>query len=493
MTASGEQQKRFLVGAICCCLIAAPFLVIHFPPITDLPQHTAQVRLFWEALGNPESPYRIQWFTPYSLVYGLLGLTWAFFGPESAGRIGALALGLLWVGATHLLAAVRRRPPEAALLASLLFFSPVLYWGFLSFVIGWPVFVLWVLLVTRNRARRFSGLEAALTLGAALLLYASHALWFAAGIAWLFVHDLAMRPPLRSCLLRWASVSPLLVAAALWYPKLESSGFVSPTSWDPIPTARLSFSWLAQSTGGALRGATTYVLFALFLGWLGLSLWQNRNKYWERLDRELALASALFLVFALLLPTEYMNTIEFSGRWAPIALVLFLLASPAPTRAPIFSRAAVWTTVAVACLWTATMWVRFERRDLSGLEESLRALPARPRVLGLDFLKESELIANRPFLQTFAYAQVMRGGTLNFSFAGFAPSPVIFKNLGPPLWTSGLEWFAEQVQPSDFNYFDYAVIGGQDDVHAMFSEFHALEPVTHTGHWRLYRITAAPQ
>src|SRR4030042_6178423 len=107
-----ERPKgRLVLAAFSCCLAALPFLVVKFPPITDLPQHAAQVGLFGEAINQPDSPYRIQWMTPYSLVYTVLGASWLVFGPENAGRIGMLIIALLWSAMLHLLAARLKRPP----------------------------------------------------------------------------------------------------------------------------------------------------------------------------------------------------------------------------------------------------------------------------------------------------------------------------------------------------------------------------------------------
>ncbi len=88
-------NTRILFALLCCLLAAIPFLLVKFPPITDLPQHAAQVRLFGEALNQPDSPYRIRWITPYSLVYAVLGASWLAFGPENAGRLAMLFIALL--------------------------------------------------------------------------------------------------------------------------------------------------------------------------------------------------------------------------------------------------------------------------------------------------------------------------------------------------------------------------------------------------------------
>src|SRR5262245_53292742 len=76
-----SRKVRFLLAAASCALVAVPFLSVTFPPITDLPQHAAQVRLFLDALHNPDSLYRIQWLTPYSLSYTVLWAAWAAVSP----------------------------------------------------------------------------------------------------------------------------------------------------------------------------------------------------------------------------------------------------------------------------------------------------------------------------------------------------------------------------------------------------------------------------
>src|SRR5439155_2155725 len=118
-------------------------LVVRFPPITDLPQHSAQIRLLLEALRDPASPYSVQWLTPYGLSYVVMGATWALGGAAHAGRLAFLVAALLFVIAVHSLAAAERRPASHGVFASILVFNHTLYWGFFSFLLGWPLFVLW--------------------------------------------------------------------------------------------------------------------------------------------------------------------------------------------------------------------------------------------------------------------------------------------------------------------------------------------------------------
>jgi hypothetical protein len=485
-----ERRARLIAATACSALVALPFLVVDFPPVTDLPQHVAQIRLFVEALSDPDGPYRIQWFTPYSLSYLLIGAAWAASSPRVAGRIALLLLAVATVLGVHWLAYRRRRPLAAAILVCPLFFSHVLYWGFLSFAVGWLTFMVWFVIVVSRPRDSYSFRDALLLLLGAWLLYFAHALWFAAGVAWLVLHCFAARLSVRASLLRSASVSPACLVAALWYPKLESLGFVSPTVWFVTPTGRLSFSWLVDGVLGGLQGPGELLVVAVLAAWVLAADWRRPA---EPVDRELLALAAMLATLAFFLPDQHMNTIGFAVRWLPPAAIVLILALPAPRFALGAQPGLALALLAVFSVSTAAAWKRFERDELSGLRCALDALPERPRVLGLDFVKDSTIVKGRPFLQTFAYSQVLRGGGLNFSFANFAPSPVVYRNGAKKPWTIGLEWFAEQVRPADFYPFDYALVNGSEQIHAEVRSKMPVEAATDSGRWRLYRVNGGNQ
>jgi len=478
--------------------IAVPFVVTTFPPITDLPQQSAQVRLFLETIADPgHSPYRIQWFTPYSLSYLLLGASWAVFGAMSAGRIAMLVIGLLWTLAIHLTANARDRSAASATLASLFFFNHIVYWGFYSFALGWPAFLLWIHVTTRDTSGDSSSCTAAGTIssrecfiwiGAALLLYLSHVLWLVVGIAWFVVYSVVFRKPLRAVIIRAAYLAPVIVAVALWYPRLTQSTMDTPALWAAGPLSRLSFTWLTDAALGGIRGPTESIALGLALGWVLVSLVQRGREFWAATDRALLLAAGFLFVLVLILPDKYMNTIRFDQRWLPPAVILLLLAVPPPRTKPLLRQALALAVVAAFSMTTSLVWLKFERVELSGLRGSLGALPENPRVLGLSMLPESELIEGKPFVQTFAYSQVLKGGGLNFTFAEFPSCLVVYKKPKPPPWSAGLEWFPERVKESDLNYFDFALINGDEQLHLVTEKQPRLRPVTREGRWRLYRI-----
>ncbi|MBM4325675.1 MAG: hypothetical protein FJ118_00810 [Deltaproteobacteria bacterium] len=484
---------HMLLG-LCCLVVAIPFLAVTFPPITDLPQQAAQIRLFLETVKDPEQgPYVIQWFTPYSLSYALLGASWVVFGPLSAGRMAMLTIALLWVIAIHGLASARSRSPESATVASLFVFNHVLYWGFYSFALGWPAFMLWFLLVDRTRATAWSVGQALLWMGAAVLLYVCHVLWLMAGVCWLVLSSLLFRVSFKEAAIRGLCAAPALALAAVWYPEFATSDMATPLLWATPFLERLSFFRFTDAALGGLQGFADELILLLVLGWILLAVLQNRNDLKDRMNRPLLAAGLMFLVFAIALPDKYMNTIRFGQRWMPFAMIMLLLALPAPSLTPLIRRAAAVTLVLALSGLTTAAWIMFETKELSGLRGALAALPEYSSLMGLDFVKKSEFIKGRPFIQIFAYGQVLKAARLNFSFAEFSPCLVVYKGRFLKPWTSGLEWRPEWVKPSDLDYFEHVLVNGDDRIQDIVRSEPKLEPVTEHGRWRLYRVKESPR
>ena len=487
---AASPRLRFALAAACCALVAFPFLLVELPPLTDLGQHAAQIRLFLDTVGDADGPYRIQWLTPYGLGYLPVAIGWLIGGPLAAGRIGALLLAVAWVAALHLLAAGRGRPAAAAAVAGVLVFNHALYWGFLSFLAGWPAFVLWLLWTLSEPPPERPWRQATVTLAAALLLYLSHALWFAVGVAWLAFLTLVRRRRLRAHLPRLAAVAPVLALAAVWFAGLSGSGFSTPPLWLKPAAVRLSPDHLVDAVLGGLPGIAEPLVVAALLAWLALAVWRNRGHLAERSDPALAALGAAFVAAALVLPDKYTNTIEFNDRWLPLGLACLLLAAPSLRLTKGLLRGAAIALLAAWCLLTTLVWRQVEAREMAGFRQSLEALPPTPRLLGLDFARRSPQLDGQPFFQAFAYGQALRGGRLNFSFAEFPPSPVVLRDDAPSAWTPGLEWFPQRVRRPDLLHFDHVLVHGSPQVHRRLEAEPALEAATPPAPWRLYAVRA---
>ena len=485
-------RLRWVAFALVAVLVATPFLAVTFPPITDLPQQTAQIRLAADALTNPESPYRIQWWTPYTLSYLAIAFGWLVAGPLAAGRIGMMLIALVWVGAAHLLAARRGRSTAAAVLASSLVFNGVLYWGFFSFAVGWPAFVVWLLATLEPPRSDRPWREAGKFFVLSALLYACHALWLAAGGLWLGVWTLiglARGRGLRAALPRFAGMVPVLAGSAVWFARIARTNFATPPAYFQNPLSRFSVEWFRGALYGGLRGHLEELFMVVLLAWFLASVLTNGGRLFAATDRALALAGALFVVVALTVPDEYTNTIQFDERWMPGAMTLLLLAAPTPRLR--WGRALTPAALVGLALFTGAttlVWRQFEREDMSGLAAALAELPDQPRVLGLALDRTSRWIDGLPFLQTFAYSQVVHGGVLNFSFAEFPPSLVVYRRPPEKPWAPGLEWLPHRLRIRDFQYFDYVLLGADRATQERFSSDPLLATATADGHWRLYRV-----
>ncbi|MCP3105080.1 hypothetical protein LZ198_40060 [Myxococcus sp. K15C18031901] len=479
-------RRRWVLWLLSAAAIAVPCLVVRIPPVTDLPQHLGQMRLFIETLGTSNGPFAIQPLTPYWGAHLVLLPVWLVAPARAVASLSLLLLGLLWVGAVHALAWRRDRAPVAAVLASVFFFSQSLYWGFIPFLVGWPLYLLWLQVIQRTDGSVVAVLVRH-TLCAALL-YACHALWFAMAMLTLAAHWATRRPGWRAVFRQAVAVLPVGLLALWWYPQLAQRGFTSPPLYIRDFAERLSPPGLLTAALGGLRDSVEGPVLLLVVGWLGLGLWQHRRELRGHVDGALLVPALLLTACALVLPDKYSNTILLAERWLPCAMVLLLLALP-PPRLP--SRALhAWSAAALLLLsgFTAMTWQAFEQDELEGLETAVDAVPQGARLLGLAYPRESALVLGRPFLQAFSYAYVLRGATLSFSFAWFAPSPVVQRDFQRPPWTPGLTWNPEHATTGDFQYFDHVLVAlDGDESHDEFARAMPVTPVTRTGRWRLYR------
>lgn len=481
-------SRPFLVSALLCGLLAAaPSLFVSFPPVTDLPQQAAQVRLLGEALAGSHL-YAVQWLHPNKLGYLPLIFGWWIAGPLAAGRFALVVLAFLWTAAVHVLARSAGRPPAAAVLACVFFFSHPTYWGFLNFLIGLPAFALWYVLVARL-GPRVGWRGGSLLAAASFLLYSAHVLWLAAALVWLVVASALDRRPVAEIVRRVLWVVPVLLAVAAWYSVFTASGMDERTFWGRPPWVRLSPAWMLPATLGGLKGGTEAVVVLIVLGWCLLGLFQHRSELTSAGGKRLALVGLAFFAAALALPEVHRHTIFFAARWVPPAAVFLVLACPSPKVRPALSYGVPALVLVTFVTATAAAWMGFEQEELAGFSESLEALPEAPAVLGLDLVRTSPRIQAFPYYHLFAYAQVLRGGELNRTFADDASSLVVFRELPWKYpWTDRLDWRPERFRESDRDFFDYVLVHAGAEGHAFFMRDPELELVTGLRPWRLYRV-----
>ncbi|MEJ2629514.1 MAG: hypothetical protein P8078_13300, partial [bacterium] len=126
-------------------LILLPFFFVTYTPSTDLPQHLSQIYLLTETIKGNTELYSINWYAPNNLIYILIAVSSLIFPPVLAGKIVLMIIVLLWGGSIFFLARKRNRPLANVFLALIFIYNLSLYWGFLNFLIGWPIFVFWII------------------------------------------------------------------------------------------------------------------------------------------------------------------------------------------------------------------------------------------------------------------------------------------------------------------------------------------------------------
>jgi hypothetical protein len=487
-----KDTARGWVVLFCSLAAALPFLLTKFAPIADLPQQVAQIRLFLEALSG-QSSYTVDWLAPNRLSYGVLGLVWSVVPPVHVGRIAMLLLCIAWIVSIHMLAAHRGRSAAAAALVGALFFNRSLYWGFYGFILGMPLFLLWIARFQAGDGQmQRSGTGWKLAAGSfilLMLLYFAHALWFAAALVWLAIRSILIHKDMKALLWRALGALPLIIMALIWYPRMKGLGFTSATYWGMMPWERISSNWVVDASLGGLVGRIEPLYLVILILWMLVGMAQHRERLREKTDGELLICAGIFIAAAVLLPYKHTNTIEFAERWLPVGIALLALALPAPSWKRGMEKVLAVAVMVGFCIFTATQWTLIDRNEFSGLTAALDALPEGASVIGVDLQKTSKITKLRqPFLQTFAYAQVVRGGTLNFSFADHPNSLVRYTSARTVRWTPKLEWWGERVTERDLKQFDYAIVGG----HAILVHNHPfilknLTPVSTTGVWRLYK------
>uniref|UniRef100_A0A7C4EW18 Glycosyltransferase RgtA/B/C/D-like domain-containing protein n=1 Tax=Desulfomonile tiedjei TaxID=2358 RepID=A0A7C4EW18_9BACT len=483
-------STRIVSLLVSLILVSLPFFAVHFAPITDLPQQASQIRLLLDAIADQDAGmYRVQWFKPGNLSYLVLGLCWLLFDPVTAGRMAMMIISVFWVFSIQFLAWRRSRPPETAMLATLFVFNESLYWGFYSFMIGAPAFLLWFHETTRPHPQELTARDALITFFYGLLLYSCHILWLLCGLVWLLFHSLLSRNSVRSHLSRIMCLSPVILLAVYWYLDFSGTRMAEQSAlWVEPSKGTLLLVWLVESAFGGIKGPVEYCLFLAVSIWAVVAIATNRKELRAGMDWELFAAGALFVFGSFLLPDIFMTTVLFNARWIPIGLLLLALSLPAiPVRLRLRQTAAAALLAGLSAV-TILSWMDFEKKETSGLVEALAALPKSARVVGLDTIQSSHMIKGQPSLHMFAYAQALKGCTLNFSFADFSSSLVTYRDKTKKPWTEHVEWFPERLTLADLQYFDYAIVNGFEDIHERIGSKPYFEPVTTDGRWRLYKI-----
>jgi hypothetical protein len=491
-----SRTQRLVLALAIAAMLLTPLLAARYPPVLDLAQQSAQLRLFAEAWRDPAGALQIQWSGPNRISYPVLALGWLLGGAEWGPRLGLLGCELAVVAAIFWLARRLGRPLEHAALASVFVFSGSLYGGFFNFLVGAVGFALWLAELGR-RSPEGAGEGAALRSWArlavaAVLLYFSHLLWLAAA-GYVLLLAGARRRSWRSTWLGAAALAPLLLAGAVWY--LQAA--MRDERWAGHMNFRIGFwdrltgfrFWSTAPLGG-LRGPWEPVLLVAIAAWALFCL-RRGNPLRASADRWLGRVALALAALYFVLPNEVGDTALLSRRWGPWAAILAVLALPPAGIAARWRLAAMAGLVLAHAAVTTAQWRAFDREEMLGFDASLAAVGDGTRLLELDLHRQSARVWIDPYFQMAAYAQLDRRVTLGYSFASTPTSLVLFRTGSdwPWPWTRGLEQHPERLRASDFDHFDLLLVHGEPTEQATLrASFAPLAEAAGAGPWRLYTV-----
>lgn len=497
----------YAVAAILGLLLSIPIWCVQRPPIQDLPQHVAAVRVLAD-FGDPALkfhqyfelvPWRTQYLTVYILAALLAQVTSALVATKC---VLTLAMAAIVVSSLRLRRALGL-DPWLGLMALVLVWNVHVFLGFINFIAAISLLLLGLALGTEERrapSRRRRWILATLL----VLTFLTHVVAYALLVAGLFV--LGLEPKVKATLRACVPLIPSLVAAAGW-------SWLSPAGNDLVGIlaagagkndAQANF----MSFGQAYRSMADFLLdilpgqgddfrfvvFALLLAALLLfgpfgssSRVAHSNDAAAQRGR-LAVATTVLvaLVAYFFLPEAYGFIWPISQRFPLLALLL--LVALIDCWRPIERVAAV---VAVSLsvfsvVEVANAFRKFEPEAYSGFDAIEQRIPLGSRVAGLIFRSDSPYVRFSPLLHAVAWVQADRGGLVMFTFAEFPSSPFTFRpQSAPPRVPPRWEWAPGLVFPDqDLGYYDYVLVRGGPGAIALARDFVKLDA---RGSWSLWR------
>lgn len=490
MTELRIRQVAFLLSA---AILGLVLLSARWPPVLDLGQQLDQVRLLGEALSACASDLRIDWTGPNKLGYLPLLVASAVAPVEWVPRVALILLACGWLAPVHLLAAIAKRPPASAVIASTLFLGSSFYAGFFNFLLGIVGLAYWGWALRDEERSRSFGRVFVVTLGGVALFYLAHLLWLVIGgfaVATFVLLNRFRGREAAARVLAGIVFAPLVLRGAQ---ALESGGWQSTSAMIVAPAERLTSAATATSIAfGGIRGPVEPLLFSVLLLWIAFGLLKSIRVAEERIDLFLLISGATFLACAFLLPDKVDKTIFFAWRWgAPGFLALALAVPPPSRRARLLVGAAA--ILMVQLVVTARAWNEFDRFEMAGFEECLEAIPEGARLFGTDAQMESPRFRVSPFFQMLGYAGVERGAELNFSFADYASSLVVRRRPeGEPTRSDSFLFRPKLLRPAHLHGFTHLLLHASEDSARAFEEnSDFLRRIAGRGDWHLLEIDAA--
>jgi hypothetical protein len=467
------QVDRALFALTVCVGCAIMWLAPRLP-MTDLPQHAAQVAL-WRDLLSGASPWadlvRINLLTPYLIGYGLM-LPLSFWLPLDVVARVVLDLALLgFVGGFVLLRRAFDGDRRLDWLSLFGFFGFAWQWGLLTFLVAAPLALLF-LAIAQGQTGGPTRNGSLLLIGLGLLLLISHGLVFLMAVALgglLTLWGLWRRRHARpiAALLPYTALGVACVGFRL--ATRHAEGAMQFDAWAyglALPMRPLAGLVFVTGSGSAadpvLVGTVCLALAAPTI--LGLAF--NRSGG--------AVLAAGTLMLFLGLPDYAFQTAFLFNRFAlfllPFYATMFRAGKPPGWRRELVGLVALagasWLTLGIQ----AARIVAFARES-QPFETVLAAAEPNHRAIALIYDKASAAAHNpQVYMHYAAWYQADKHGFIDFNFADFHPQIVRFRPGREPKVTLEISWQPELFDwvRQDGRVYDYFFVrGASDDVAAL--------------------------
>lgn len=492
-----------------------PLWLVRYPPIEDLPQHLAAIRVL-HSLHDPAfnlaTYFELTLSRTQYLAYYLVADLLAY--PLGVRLANLVLVTAALVGTPYALRSLLRalgRDEKLALFALPLAYNAHLILGFFNFLAALPLALFGLSLAVRLRVRPTRGLALALCAVTFVCFY-THVVPFAfLGFGATLV---ALGDTLRATSRRLLPLVPGGLAALVWT-RFAPAGQATATAAfgqegvGPRPTFATASdalrdlpNWLTDVFQGERDVQLFIVMLALALFAIGLGARPAARDDAATTDqalrvvltRRLGLLAPLALALYFVTPTGYDWIWPISARFPLLAILFVIPVLPFPRGAlGVLLAAAIAATSVATFVEAGERFVTFERDEVGELDQALAAIPPGRRVAGLIGDKYSTQAKFAPFLHYVAYYQADRGGAVMFTFADFPQSPFRFReDHRPPRVGPRWEWMPERVEPRrDLGWYEFVLVRGAAG--RLDADRTLYEPVFRGPHWSVWRrLDAVP-
>ena len=495
---------------VCAWVLIAPFAVVKYPPVTDLPMHaavTSALRHWFDKSWHFRDQFELQLFQVPTLAQYGLGAILALFLPIAwAVKLAtSLLLSLLPIGLAVYCMGLRKNPLFGVAAAGLAH-GPLSQWGFVSYMgsLGLTMMGLGVTLLVLESPTR----ARILALGAiSVFVFFTHVSRFPIYCAAIAITTLCMLPSSRRVLPVLIGLGPSVAIFVAWWlvrPRSLSAPIEQGWHFERISEIR---GYLFQSFGTAEENVLLDRMGLIALGVGAYSLVANALVAWRKGVRRIAVGLHAACAFVASLTVVLL----FAGLffWLPMSIGDWWYVYP--------------REITAACLCSLALVPRLPRNPwlaapavaalLYGIVMPMRFISARyaqfDRVTA-DFQKIIELIPRapklgyivwdhsgfdsvaKPFLHLPAWVQAEKGGWLSFHFATWNANPLRYRTTEPkdvaPDTPTRFEW-----NPQWFDlltrgkYFNWFLVRASFSPDAQFAVDPSLHRVDHQGTWWLYK------